>query len=162
MSEVRYAVYCRGCGHIEDKAWEPATGEAHSKRTDRPLSAQGHVPIYCQKCGQRSWEKPATKEHVDAFDAKLRREVRAAELTRAESFDGIFKIPPEVQTKDALVRRALSNLLGALEGDTLKAAQANVIQVARSGLQADLLGWIDYYDRAVQKAIAAKGSKAAA
>lgn len=156
MSEsVRYAVYCRSCGHIEDKAWEPATAEQHSKRTDRPLAPQNHVPIYCQKCGKRDWERRATKEHLEEFDNRGRREARAVELTTREDFDGLFKIPDEIRAAPE-VKRALSNLLGPLEGDVLKQAQQNILKVARSGMAADSLVWIDYYDRAVQKAIPPK------
>jgi hypothetical protein len=154
MSE-RYAVCCKTCGHIEDKAWEPSTGEQHSKRTERPLTAQSHVPIYCQKCGNRSWQRPATKEQLEAFDTKAQRELRAAELTSRDDFEGLFKVPDEIRAAPE-IKRALSNLLGPLEGDVLKAAQSNILKVARSGMAADSLTWIDYYDRAVQKAVATK------
>lgn len=155
MSE-RYAVCCKTCGHIEDKQWDPSTGEQHSKRTDKPLTPQGHVPIYCQKCGNRSWQRPATKEQLDAFDNRIRQEARAAELTTRDDFDGLFKVPDEIRAAPE-IKRALSNLLAPLDGEVLKAAQANILKVARSGMAADSLTWIDYYDRAVQKAIA--GSK---
>lgn len=152
---VRYAVYCRNCKHLEDKAWEPATGEQHSRRTERPLTSQNHVPIYCQKCGQRNWEKPATKEHVEEFDNRARKELRAIELTGKEDFDGLFKIPDEIRAAPE-IKRALSNLLGPLEGEVLRVAQQNILKVARSGMAVDSLTWIDYYDRAVEKAIQTK------
>jgi predicted nucleic-acid-binding Zn-ribbon protein len=155
MSEVRYAVCCKNCGHIEDKSWDPGTGESHSKRTERPLVPQGHVPIYCQKCGNRSWQRPATKEQVEAFDTLAARTLRATELTRREDFEGMFKVPDEIRA-DATIKRALANLLGPLDGDVLKAAQQNVLKVARSGMQGDTLAWIDYYDRAVAKALPKK------
>jgi hypothetical protein len=162
MSDTRYAVFCKSCNHIEDKAWDPATADEHSKRSERPLTSQGHVPIYCQKCGNRNWQKPATKEQVDAFDAKQRREVRAIELTRSDDFDGMFKVPDEIRAAPE-IKRALSNLLGPLEGDVLKNAKENIMKVARSGMAADSLTWIEYYDRAVQKAVAGgpKGKVAA-
>lgn len=161
MSETRYAVYCKGCGHIEDKAWDPAAADEHSKRSARPLTASGHVPIYCQKCGNRNWQKPATKEQVEGFDAALRREVRAVELTRTDDFDGLFKVPDEIRAA-AEVKRALGNLLGPLTGDVLKNAKENIMKVARSGLVGDSPTWIEYFDRAVQKAIDAAPKKAAA
>jgi hypothetical protein len=157
MAETRYAVYCRACGHLEDKAWDPATADKHSVRTDRPLTSQGQVPIYCQRCGNRNWERPATKEHLEEFDNRRRREARAAELSAKEDFEGIFKIPEELRAAPE-IKRALSNLLGPLQGEQLRAAQANILKVARSGMAADNLTWIDYYDRAVQKATA-KGGK---
>lgn len=162
MSEnVRYAICCKACGHIEDKAWDPHTENTHSKRSDRPLTPQGHVPIYCQQCGQRQWQRPATKEQLDAFDTKQRQTARAVELTRKEDFDGLFKIPDEIRAAPE-IRKALSNLLGPLEGDVLKAAQANILKVARSGMAADSLTWIDYYDRAVKRALPNEKAKATA
>lgn len=154
MAEIRYAICCKSCGHIEDKAWTPSTTDTHSKRSDQPLTPQGHVPIYCQKCGNRSWQRPATKEQLDAHDALAQREARALELTKHDDFDGLFKIPEDLRASPE-IKRALSNLLGPLEGDVLKAAQANIQKVARSGMAADSLLWIEYYDRAVQKAIQA-------
>lgn len=162
MSDTRYAVYCKGCGHIEDKAWEPATADEHSKRSTRPLTSSGHVPIYCQKCGNRNWQRPATKEQVEAYDAAQRREVRAVELTQRDDFDGLFKVPDELRAS-ADVKRAVGNLLSPLNGDVLKNAKENIMKIARSGLAADSPTWIDYFDRAVQKAIdAAPKNKAAA
>jgi hypothetical protein len=160
MSDTRYAVYCKSCGNIEDKAWDPATADEHSKRSARSLTAQGHVPIYCQKCGGRNWERPATKEHVDEFDAKQRREIRAIELTQRDDFDGMFKVPDEIRAAPE-IKRALSNLLGPLDGEVLKSAKENIMKVARSGMAADSLTWIEYYDRAVQKAITERKGKAA-
>jgi len=160
MSDTRYAVCCKTCGHIEDKAWEPSTGETHSKRTNDALTPQGHVPIYCQKCGNRKWQRPATKEQVEAFDNRARQEARAVELTSRDDFDGLFKVPEEIRAAPE-IKRALSNLLGPLDGDVLKAAQQNILKVARSGMAADSLTWIDYYDRAVQKALAANKKVAA-
>lgn len=162
MSDTRYAVCCKGCGHLEDKAWEPATADEHSKRGTKPLTSSGHVPIYCQKCGNRNWQRPATKEQVDAFDAIQRREIRAVELTKHDDFDGLFKVPDEIRAAPE-IKRALSNLLAPLEGEVLKNAKENIMKVARSGMAADLLTWIEYYDRAVQKAVqaGAKGKVAA-
>jgi hypothetical protein len=148
----RFAICCKSCGHIEDKAWTPATMESHSKRTDQPLTPQGHVPIYCQKCGNRNWQRPASKDQLEAHDARERRESRAVELTKHEDFDGLFKIPEDIRAAPE-IKRALSNLLGPLDGEVLKVAQANIQKVARSGMAADSLLWIEYYDRAVQKAI---------
>jgi hypothetical protein len=163
MSDTRYAVYCKGCGHIEDKAWEPATADEHSKRSTRPLTSSGHVPIYCQKCGNRNWQRPATKEQIESYDAAQRREVRAVELTQRDDFDGLFKVPDEIRAAPE-VKRALGNLLAPLDGEVLKNAKENVMKVARSGMAADSLTWIEYYDRAVQRAVAGgtPKSKAAA
>lgn len=153
MSDTRYALYCRNCHHVEDKAWQAATNDMHSFRTEKPLTPAGHVPIYCQKCGQRNWEKPATKEHVDQFDAKQRAEVRAAELTSREDFEGIFKVPDEFNKSSNEVKRALANLLGPLDGDVLRNAQSNLVKLARSGMQGDAAAWIDYCDKAVARAV---------
>jgi hypothetical protein len=158
---TRYAIYCKSCGHIEDRAWQPSTGETHSKRTDTPLTPQGHVPIYCQQCGNRNWQRPATREQLDAFDTKQRNAQRAMELTTREDFDGLFKIPDEIRAAPE-IKRALSNLLGPLDGPVLKAAQDNIVKVARSGMAADSLTWIDYYDRAVQKATQSGKARTAA
>lgn len=161
MSE-RYAICCKGCGHVEDKAWKPATGETHSYRMDGtnpndrsivPLTPQGHVPIYCQKCGQRNWQRPALKEQIEKWESKIRAEQRATELTAREDFDGVFKIPDEFSKAAPEVKRALANLLGPLDGDVLKSAQQNLVKVARSGMQGDALAWIDYCDRAVARAL---------
>ena len=156
MSDVRYAICCKSCGHIEDKAWQPATNDTHSFRTEKPLTPQGHVPIYCQKCGQRNWQRPATKEQIEKWESKIRAEARATELTAREDFDGVFKIPDEFSKSPPEVKRALANLLGPLDGEVLKNAQQNLVKVARSGMQGDALAWIDYCDRAVARALPTK------
>ena len=154
MSEVRYAIACndKGCGNIEDKAWTGETATEHSRRTERPLTSRDRVPLYCTRCGQKWW-KQATKEQVEAFDARSVRETRIASLLRHDDFDGLFKVPDEIRA-DATIKRALANLLGPLEGETLKAAQHNVRKVAQSGRAGDSSAWIEWYDQAVAKAVA--------
>jgi hypothetical protein len=158
---VRYAVCCLKCGHIEDKAWTPASDTEHSKRTDKPLTPQGHVPIYCQKCGQRSWQKPATKEQIEKFDNKARQEARAIELTGREDFEGIFKIPDELKAPPE-IKRALSNLLAPLEGDQLKAAQTAVMRIVRMGGLYESNEWIERYEKAIEKAVQSTPAKKSA
>jgi hypothetical protein len=156
---TRYALYCKNCGHVEDKAWKPATASEHSERTQAPLTPKSHAPIYCQKCGVRNWEQPATKKHLEEYDSRIQREARALELCASDDFEGMLKIPDEIKGSPE-IKRALSNMLGPLEGDVLKAAQSNVLKIARQGIQgADALTWIDYYDRAVQMAIKGSGAK---
>jgi hypothetical protein len=149
-------MYCKNCGHVEDKAWQPATADEHSKRTEKPLTPRDHAPIYCQKCGARSWETPASKEHLVEYDERLRKEARAVELCAKDDFDGMFKVPDEIRASPE-IKRAIGNLLAPLEGEVLKNAQQNILKVARSGMTADTLTWIDFYDRAVQRAVPAKG-----
>lgn len=174
MSEktTPFAVACKSCGYIEDKAWQPETDTTHSFRLDGttkvvngqkqtvenvPLTERGRVPMYCPKCGSRNWEVPASKERLAAHEVKQRRELRAAELTGGDNFDGLFKIPDNFRGP-AELKRALSNLLGPLDGEVLKNAQANVMKVQHSGLQGDTLALIDFYDQAVQKAVNTKAT----
>lgn len=152
MSDVRYALCCKKCGHIEDKAWERETAETHSKRTDRPLTPQSPAPICCQNCGERNWKRLATREDLEKADERARKEARAIELTRTEHFDGLFKIPDEINKLSPEVRRAAANLLGPLEGSVLESAVANIVKVARGGVQCEPIEWIDRFDRAVQRA----------
>lgn len=155
MSETRYALCCKKCGHVEDKAWERETAETHSRRLNTPLTPQSPAPICCQQCGERNWKRQATKEDLEKYDARVRAEERAIELTARQDFDGVFKIPDEFSKSPPEVKRALANLLGPLDGEVLKNAQANLVKVARSGMQGDALAWIDYCDRAVARATAA-------
>lgn len=147
MSATPYAVCCKSCGHIEMMAYDPEKGQI----TTTPLTPRGHVPMYCQKCGQRSWQVPATEEQINTFNEAKRREARATELCRTLNIDGLLKIPDEVRTAPE-VKNAISNLLAPLEGDTLKKAQENCIKVARSGVQVPNDVWVDLFDKAVAKA----------
>lgn len=158
MNEAPYAVCCKGCGNVESFAFEAETG----KRTTEPLTPRGRVPIYCQKCGARNWQVPATADQMAKFEDAKRREARATELCGSLSMDGLLKIPDEVRAAPE-VKNAISNLLASLEGETLKRAQENCVKVARSGVQVSADMWVDLYDKAVQKAVQyTKGNKVAA
>lgn len=162
MAEApKYAACCKSCGHIEDKAWTPATDTEHSKPTQEQLTPRGHVPMYCQKCGARSWRVPATKEDIEKFEAAKRRVARATELcTKLPNYNGLHKIPDEVRSAPE-VQNALSNLFAPLEGKALELAQKMVVRVARSGVAAPSEFWIEMYDNAVASAIKqAKGGAA--
>lgn len=141
-----YAVCCKSCGNIERFAYDE-TG----KRTTTPLTPRSQVPMYCQRCGQRTWQVPATEEQVAKFDEAQRREARASELCRTLNIDGLLKIPDEVRVAPE-VKNAISNLLAPLDGDVLKKAQEYCIKVARSGVQVANDVWVDLFDKAVAKA----------
>ena len=165
---MSYAVTCKSCGYLERHAYHPSgTAETNPKAGQRieppvPLTRTGHVPTHCPKCGARGadrWPVEATKEDVTKYEDRLAREARAAELCRAPNIDGIFKIPEEFKGP-AEVKTALSNLLAPLEGEALKAAQANIMKVARSGIAGDTSLYVQLYDRAVT--VSQKGGKVAA
>ncbi len=157
---IPYAVACKSCGHVEQFAWALKDGKAElgMVRTTTPLTPRGQAPVYCQKCGNRSWQVPATADQIAKYEAKIAREARATELCRTLNLDGLFKIPEEIKGS-AEIKNALSNLFAPLEGETLKTAQAHAIRVARSGVAAEADVWVGMYDQAVQKAV--KGAKAA-
>lgn len=156
-----FSVACKSCGNVESYAYE-TEGEKMGQRSTRPLTPQGHVPIYCQKCGQRNWRVPATADDVEKFEAQQRRQARAVELCGSLNIDGLLKVPDEIHCTSE-VKQALSNLFAPLEGDVLRAAQANAIKIARSGVTAPADVWVELYDKAVAKALKdGKGAKAPA
>ncbi len=154
-----YAVACKSCGHVLDKAYKqkergPDGPAGPWTVSDEPLTPQGRVPVLCPSCGAlRNWRQPATKEDIEKFEAKKTRIARAVELTKAPNIDGMFKVPDEVRTAPE-VKIALSNLFAPLEGETLKVAQALALKVAKSGFVVSSEEWIEMYDKAVAKAVA--------
>lgn len=157
---MKYAVCCKPCGFVIDKGIVKDS-DGHITGSE-PLTPKGQVPLYCPKCGNRSWRVPATEEDIEKFEAHARREARATELCRTFDIDGWMKVPDGVKGS-AEVKNALSHLFAPLEGDVLKQAEVNVLKVARAGVAVDNTIWVEMYDKAVQKAIAgAKGSKAVA
>src|SRR6267378_3275750 len=130
-SRMTYAVCCKKCGHIENTAW--IEHEGRRIPSAEPLTPRGHVPIYCQKCGERDWRVPATADDITDYEAKNVRLARATELCRSTNLEGLLKISEEVRAS-AEVKNAIGNLLAPLEGETLRAAQSSCIKVARSGL----------------------------
>lgn len=153
MSTAPFAVCCKSCGYIEDKAYDPEKGTPYEPV--KPLTLRGHVPMYCPKCGQRSWQVPATEEQIEKFNEAKRREARATELCRTLNIDGLLKIPDEVRMP-AEVKNAISNLLAPLDGEVLERAQENCVKIARSGVQVPNDQWVDLFDKAVAKAKAIK------
>ncbi len=156
--EMIYAVACKNCGHVLDKAYEqkergPDGPAGPWTVSTTPLTPQGRVPVICPECGAiRSWRVPATAEDIAKADAKTKRAARATELTRSLDIDGMFKVPDEVRAAPE-VKNALSNLFAPLEGETLKLAQSLAIKVAKSGVVVTADVWIEMYDKAVAKAI---------
>lgn len=154
---MTYAVACKSCGHVLDKAYEqkdrgPDGPAGPWTVSDKPLTPQGRVPVICPGCGAvRQWRQPATADDIEKFSAKQQRIARAVELTKAPNIDGMFKVPDEVRTAPE-VKVALSNLFAPLEGETLKLAQALALKVAKSGFVVSSEEWIGMYDKAVEKA----------
>ena len=154
---MSYAVCCKSCGNVESNAYYgPNDERAGQPMRDAngkpvPLTPQGQVPIYCQKCGSRTWRVPATAEDIAKFAAAVQRQERAIALCRELNLEGLLKIPDEVHAT-AEVKNALSNLLAPLEGDVLKTAQTNCIRVARSGISVAAEMWVELYEKAIAKA----------
>ncbi len=174
---MAYAVACKACGYVEKWAYHPSSEAENNKQAGQrindnkgepttPLTARGHIPTHCPKCGVRERNRypvEATKEDVEKYDARLEREARATELCSTQSMPGLFKIPDEVIKGPIEIRNALSNLLAPLEGETLKAAQASIIKVAKAGVQGGNDLWVDLFYHATQNAIkATKGAKVTA
>ena|SRR5258708_2696866 len=162
---MQYAVTCKGCGYVETNAWGAPDTEHAGKRTNEPLTPRGQVPVYCPKCGARSWRVPATTEDLAKYEAAQHRAQRAVELCGTLDMDGLLKIPDEIRAA-AEVKNALSNLFAPLEGEVLKAAQANCVRVSRAGIAVAADVWVELYDKAVTKALEAvkaekKGAKVA-
>jgi hypothetical protein len=150
---AKYALCCRKCGFIEDRAWRAPTETEHSKRTDEPLTPRSQAPVSCPKCGQGPW-RIATQDDINAFETKARLAKRAVELaTPQPNMMGLFKVPEEIRGSPE-VKNALTNLFAPLEGETLRLAQQNALRVARSGVTATSDFWIDAYDQAVAAAMA--------
>jgi hypothetical protein len=168
---MSYAVLCKACNYIERHAYHPSSTAENNPKAGQhieplvPLTKQGHVPTHCPKCGTRGpdrWPCEATKEDIAKYDAKIARETRAAELCHSPNIEGFFNIPDDFKGSTE-IKHALSHLLSGLNGDVLKAAQANVMKVMRSGIAGDNALYVDLYERAVQKAVeSAKGAKVAA
>ncbi len=159
MTEAKvYAVCCKSCGHVLDKAYKQKESGPDGPAgpwtvSDTPLTPQGRVPVICPSCGAvRNWRQPATVDDIEKFELKIKRAARATELTRAPSSDGMFKIPDDVRAAPE-VKVALSNLFAPLEGETLKLASALALKVAKSGFIVTSDVWIEMYDKAVTKAI---------
>lgn len=142
---MSFSVACKACGNVVTVP-----------------TPQTKIMVICQQCGARDWRVPATAEEVTKFEAAQQRAARAIELCRSLDIDGLLKVPEEIRAS-AEVKHALSNLFAPLEGDVLKAAQANALRIARSGVAVAADVWIEMYDRAVTKAIKeTKGAKATA
>jgi hypothetical protein len=160
---MTYAITCQGCGYVEGFAYESRKDHPlKGTRTTTPLTPQGHVPVMCPQCGAQKWKVPASKEDIAKYEATQTRLARAAELCRTLDIDGLLKVPEDIRAS-AEVKNALSNLFAPLEGEVLKAAQANALRIARSGVSAAADVWVEMYDRAIQKAIKEpKGAKVTA
>lgn len=164
---MSYAIVCKACHYVEQWAYHPSsTAENNPKAGQRiqneqgepttPLTARGHVPTHCPKCGVRERGKypvEATKDDIAHYEERVARETRAAELCATQSLSGLFKIPDEAMRGPTEVRNALSNLLAPLEGETLKAARANIVKMAKVGIQGGNDHWVDLFYHAVQDAI---------
>ena len=146
---VPYAVCCKSCGHVVKNAWDAEKGI----QTDTPLSPRGHAPVYCQKCGNRNWQVPATADQITAFESKQERESRRIELARKASAAGLLKLPDGWRGPSHEVESAVANILEPLEGEELERAVAAVKKIGGSRLQMDAGEWIDTYDAAVATAI---------
>lgn len=174
---MAYAITCKACHYVEKWAYHPSSTadknlEAGKRIVDKdgqpttPLTARGHVPTHCPKCGVREHGKypvEATEKDITQYDEQVTREARAVELCTTQNLAGLFKIPDEAMRGPAEVRNALSNLLAPLEGETLKAAQAQIVKMAKVGVQGGNSHWVELFDRAVQAAkTATKTAKVAA
>lgn len=166
--EIRmaYAITCKACHYVEKWAYHPSSTadkntEAGKRIVDKdgnpttPLTARGHVPTHCPKCGVREHSKypvEATDKDIAQYDEQVRREARAVELCGAQNLAGLFKIPDEAMRGPPEVRNALSNLLAPLEGEILRVAQANIVKFAKVGVQGGNAHWVELFDRAVEDA----------
>lgn len=164
---MSYAIACKACGYVEKWAYHPsATADSNPRagqrmvndqgEPTRPLTPRDHIPTHCPKCGVRErgrYPVEATKEDVDKYDARVAAEARAIELCGTQNISGLFKIPDEAMRGAAEVRNALSHLLAPLEGDALKAAQANIVKAAKAGVQGGNEMWVELFYQAVQQAV---------
>ena len=172
---MSYAIACRGCGYVEKWAYHPSATADNNPRAGqrivndqgeptKPLGPRDHIPTHCPKCGLRERGKypvEATKEDIDKFEAKIAAEARATELCGTQNLAGLFKIPDEAMRGPVEVRNALSHLLAPLEGDVLKAAQANVVKAAKAGVQGGNEMWVELFYQAIQQAVKATKKAAA-